>query len=65
MESGKIVDIIRKMVEDKKLDKQIVHVLADNMVSIRTEVAEWQAQMQSFYETQFVPLTSATEAGRG
>jgi putative nucleotidyltransferase with HDIG domain len=65
MGSDKIVDVVTQMTADNKLDAQVVRVLTDNMVSIRTEVAEWQAQMQNFYETQFVPLTSATEAGRG
>lgn len=60
MDSGKIVDIVRRMVAEDKLDGQVVQVLADNMEGIRTEVADWQAQMKDFYETQFVPLTSAT-----
>jgi HD-GYP domain-containing protein (c-di-GMP phosphodiesterase class II) len=64
LDDDKIVGIVTQMSADNKLDPQIVQVLTDNMERIRAEVTEWQAHMLDFYETQYVPLTYSTEAGR-
>lgn len=60
LNDDKIIQIITQMAADDKLDAQIVQVLEDNMATIRAEVTEWQASTLNFYETQFVPLSSAT-----
>jgi len=60
LNDDKIIQIIAQMAADKKLDTQIVQALEDNIASIKAEVTEWQAPMLNFYETQFVPLSSAT-----